>query len=385
MNFGKWLGFISLVIALYILWAIRQLLLLVFTAVIFAIALNRIVRRLQRLGIRRNLAIVLTTILSVAIAIIFFGLIVPPFLDQFQKLLELLPSVWERIRTELALLKQQRLQFDWLPSPPTLADLIQQLQPLGTTLFQNFFAVFTNSLTAILKVLLVLVLTLLMVVNPQAYRQTFLLLFPSFYRRRADEILSLSEDALGNWLSGIVLTSTFIAILSGIGLWFLGINLVLVHALLAGLLNVIPNIGPAISVIFPITIAILDAPWKIGAILILYFIIQQLEAYLLTPTIMAQQVSLLPAVTLMAQIFFAQAFGFFGLLLALPLTVVTKTWVEEVLFKDILDRWEISPQVEELVLVENVTLASDRPLIEPTDTNFSEVPDETQAHPNDNQ
>jgi predicted PurR-regulated permease PerM len=54
---------------------------------------------------------------------------------------------------------------------------------------------------------------------------------------------------------------------------------------------------------------------------------------------MAKQVSLLPAVTLMAQLFFASLFGVLGLLLALPLTVIVKTWVEETLFKDILDQW----------------------------------------------
>ena len=86
-------------------------------------------------------------------------------------------------------------------------------------------------------------------------------------------------------------------------------------------------------------IAVLDAPWKIVAILIWYFIIQNIESYWLTPRVMAEKVSLLPAVTLFAQIFFARTFGLIGLLLALPLTVVAKTWIEEVLFKDILDQW----------------------------------------------
>jgi predicted PurR-regulated permease PerM len=104
-------------------------------------------------------------------------------------------------------------------------------------------------------------------------------------------------------------------------------------------INFSPNIGPAASVVCPIMIALLDDPWKIGAVLILYFIIQNIESYWLTPIVMAKQVSLLPAVTLMAQLFFASLFGVLGLLLALPLTVIVKTWVEEALFKDILDQW----------------------------------------------
>lgn len=354
MNFGQWLGFSSLIISLYILWQIRQLLLLIFTAIVFATALNRLVRWLHNFGMKRNLAIVTTLSFSLLITILFFGLILPPFIDQFQNLIELLPNVWERIRSTLIIIRQQELQLDWLPAPPSLADLMQQLQPLGTALFRNFFAFFSNSLAAVLQLLLVVVLTFMMLVNPQGYRYAFLQLFPSFYRQRADEILSKAELALGNWLAGIVVTSTFVVILSGIGLWILQIKLVLVHALLAGLLNFIPNIGPAMSVIFPIMVALLDAPWKIWLILLLYFIVQQIESYLLTPTVMAKQVSLLPAVTLTAQIFFAQTFGLLGLLLALPLTVVAKTWIEEALFKDVLDKWE-KPPTPDVIILESST------------------------------
>lgn len=75
------------------------------------------------------------------------------------------------------------------------------------------------------------------------------------------------------------------------------------------------------------------------AVLILYLVIQNLEAYVITPTIMANQVSLLPAMTLAAQLIFARFFGFLGLLLALPLAVIAKTFIQEILIKDILDQW----------------------------------------------
>ncbi len=124
------------------------------------------------------------------------------------------------------------------------------------------------------------------------------------------------------------------------------------QAALAGILTFIPNIGPALSVIPPMAIALLEAPWKSFAVLILYIIIQQVESNLLTPYVMAQQVSLLPAVTLLAQVFFATFFGFLGLLLALPLTVVGQVWLKEVIIKDILDQWHFHHEIRpELVVV----------------------------------
>jgi predicted PurR-regulated permease PerM len=338
MNFGRWLGFVVLILSLYILWAIREILLIVFTAVIFATALNRLVRHLEKYKIKRKFGVGLIFILAIVITLLFFWLVAPPFVDQFQRLIELLPKIWETFRSQIITI--QAKNYEWLPAPPSLSDLITQLQPLTSRLVTNFFSFFSGFLIVTLKLTFLLVLMLLMLIDPQTYRQVFLQLFPSFYRRRADEILSLSEIAIVNWLGGTLINCMFIGLLSAIGLWFLQVKLVLVHGLLAGLLNFIPNIGPTASVIFPIMIALLDAPWKILAILIWYLIVQNIESYLLTPTVMAKQVSLLPAVTLLAQIFFASVFGVLGLLLALPLTVVAKTWVEELLFKDILDQWQ---------------------------------------------
>lgn len=343
MNFGQWLGVICLTIALIILWQIRELLLLVFAAVVLATALNSLVRRLQKSGMRRGFAVLMTLSMTLFLGVLFVGLIVPPFVSQFIELVKILPSAVIEILARLENLMLQRPS--WFPEIqlPSTSDLTQQLQPVAQDVLQELFAFFSNSLNALLKLLLVIILTLMMLANPEAYRTAFIRLFPSFYRMRADEIMLKCEVALGNWLAGLLISSSIVAALSGVGLWILQIRFVLAHALLAGLLNFIPNIGPTLSVGFPLTVALLDAPWKAIAVLILYFFIQQIEGYLLTPTVMAQQVSLLPALTLIAQIFFASFFGILGLLLALPLAVVAKTWIEEALMKDILDRWHKQP------------------------------------------
>lgn len=339
MSLGQWLGFLCLIVALYIVWQIRQILLLLFAAVVFATALNQAVRRLQQSGLKRGLAVFVVITTVFLIFVLFFLLIVPPFIDQLESLLSLFPRGLEQMRFLWRNVTENRPS--WLPQPPDVSSFIQQFQPLATRVFGNFYAFFSNSLLALGQLLLVVILTLMMLAEPQSYRQVFIRLFPSFYRRRTDAILSECEQALGNWLGGVLISSLAVAILSFFGLLFLGINLVLAHALLAGMLNFIPNIGPTLSVVFPIAIALLDesAPWKAGAVLVLYLIIQNVESYYITPTIMAQQVSLLPALTLLAQIAFASFFGPLGLLLALPLAVVSQTWIRELLIHDILDRW----------------------------------------------
>ena len=337
MNLGQWFGFVCLILSLSILWQIRGLLLLVFTAVVLATALNRLIKWLQRKGVPRQFALFCAISSVIIFLALFIWLVIPPFSQQFQKLIEQLPRVFNRINFQLNLLEAKLP--DYFPDFPTIEELLEQLPSLQK-LLSGFFDVFSDSLTVLLQLFLIIVLTIMMLLSPQRYRKTFLILFPSFYRKRADDILSKSEAALGNWLRGISINCLFIGISSGIGLALLQVKLVLVHALIAGVLNFIPNIGPATSVIFPLSIAILEEPWKIIGVLVWYFIIQNIETYWLAPTVMARQVSLLPAVTLIAQIFFARTFGVMGLILALPLTVVSKTWIEEAIFKDILDSWE---------------------------------------------
>ncbi|MBF2020851.1 MAG: AI-2E family transporter [Hydrococcus sp. C42_A2020_068] len=342
MNLGRSLGLIALILSLYILWEMRQLLLLFFTAVVLAIAINQLVKQLQRWVKRRAVAIFLSLAILFVLLIIFLWLIVPAFVEQIQQLLELLPQVFVQIQAGIQWL-QARLAEQDFRNLPDLSTIIQQLQPYVTQLLAQTFDFFSASVNVILQLVLVLVLSLMLLINPQPYRNLFIRLFPSFYRQRANEIISHCEVALGNWTIGILMQMGFVALMSGISLWILQVPLALAHAILAGLLDLIPNIGPTLSAVFPIAIALLDSPWKAVAVLIVYIVIQNLESYWLTPAIMAKQVSLLPAITLTAQIIFASFFGVLGLLMALPLTVVAKIWLEEVLFKDVLDKWRHAP------------------------------------------
>lgn len=338
MSIGQSIGLLALIISLYILWQIRELLLLVFAAVVVATTLNRLARRFQRLGLQRPWAILLSVVLMLAIIVGFFWLIVPAFTTQFQELTQLVPKGLERSDDWIEQLRT-RIPSQLTPYVPDVDSIVQQLQPLAQQLFQRSVSFFSSSFEFAVKFLLVLILTLMLLAQPQPYRKGFIRLFPSFYRRRVEEILNLCEVGLRGWVIGILFNMSVIGVLSGVGLALLGIPLALAQAALAGALTFIPNIGPALSVVPPMAIALLDAPWKALAVLALYIGIQQIETNLLTPYVMAQQVSLLPALTLLSQVFFATFFGFLGLLLALPLTVVGQIWLQEVLIKDVLDQW----------------------------------------------
>ncbi|ACK69531.1 protein of unknown function UPF0118 [Gloeothece citriformis PCC 7424] len=334
MKLSKLIGLVALILSIYILWKIRQVVLLAFTAVVLATVINRIVVFLMpKLKVKRGFSIIITFVLLLVVLGLFSLIVFPPFIEQFRELINQVPQGIEQLDQFRQILPE--------PFQQTLSDTINQLvrpiRLIESRLFGNFFALFSSTFTIIVSTLLVLVLIIMLLSNPKQYRQAFILLFPASFRPRADEVLTQCEDSLAGWFIGIIFNMTVITILSGFGLWILGVPLPLANALLAGLLTFIPNVGPTLSVIPPMAIALLDAPWKALAVLGLYILIQQIESNILTPIVMQKQVSLLPAVTLIAQVAFATFFGFLGLFLALPLTIIAQVLLKELLIRDVLN------------------------------------------------
>jgi predicted PurR-regulated permease PerM len=194
----------------------------------------------------------------------------------------------------------------------------------------------------LLQTVFVIAVALMITAQPSAYREVLLLLVPGFYRRRARAVLLQCGDSLSAWMGGVLISSLCVGILAAVGLLLLGVKLVAANAVLAGLLNIVPNVGPTLSTIFPMSVALLDAPWKAVAVLLLYIVIQNLESYVITPSVMQHQLKLLPGLTLSAQLLFTVLFGPLGLILALPLAVCLQVILREVLIHDVLDRWHPS-------------------------------------------
>ena len=352
MNLGQWIGLIALGISLYILWHLRDVLLLIFAAVVLATTLNRLARRFQTLGIKRGLAVLLAVGIFFAGVVCFFWFVVPPFVQQFHELTYRVPQGFKSFNNWVDV-QRSHIPPQLLPYIPNLNSLIEQAQPLFNRLLGNSFAFVSGSLEVVLKILLVLVLAGMFLANPDDYRKVFIRLFPSFYRLRVNGILDKCEVSLEGWVTGAGIGVSVVGIMSLVGLSILGVKAALALGVLAGFMNLIPNLGPTMSVLPAMAIALLDNPWKALFVFILNFIIQQTESNFITPLVMAHQVSLLPAVTLISQLFFVTFFGFLGLFLALPLTVVAKIWVQEVLIKDVLDKWVHDQEDHQELLVIN--------------------------------
>ena len=356
MSFGRWLGLIALVASLLLLWSLREALVLVFAAVVLAMALCTLVGTLRRrLDCPRPVALLISLAAVALVAAVGAAAIVPPFLEQFHELLQKLPVAWAEL---LKLLHQamegiSRMLYGDTDGGLSWLQNLGKPEPGGTTGLLGsgvsdwtvrLVGVVGNLGTAVLQTLFVVAVALMITAQPEAYREAVLLLVPSFYRRRAREVLLGCGEALSAWMGGVLISSLCVGTLAAVGLSLLGVRLVAANAVLAGLLNIIPNVGPTLSTLFPMSVALLDAPWKALAVLALYVVVQNLESYLITPSVMHHQLKLLPGLTLTAQLVFTVVFGPLGLVLALPLAVCLQVILREVVIHDVMDRWKAAPR-----------------------------------------
>lgn len=346
MGFGQWLGLLALLAVLLLLWSLKEVLLVLFSAIVLSLSLNLPVRAMQRhCGWQRPWALMVVLLGLSVVVLVSSVVLVPPFVKEFRELIEKLPKA---VNTLLALIdaNYQAVIFNIYGSdsdlPDSLAELFRTSTDVGAALergLQGLLGLAGNLGGGLLTVVLALVLAVMLAAQPKPYQALVIRLAPSFYRRRLQVVLSHCDSALGNWMVGLLISSFCVAGLAGIGLAVLGVQPVVANALLAGLLNVIPNIGPTISTIFPVSVALLDSPWRAMAVVVLYLGIQNVESYLITPFVMHKQVKLLPGLALLSQFVFAVLLGPLGLLMALPLVVVLQVLVREVLIHDVMDHW----------------------------------------------
>jgi predicted PurR-regulated permease PerM len=333
MNGRTVLGALALIVLGLLTWELRWVLLVLFGAVVLAVALDVLISLLRRLlPLNRPTALVVVLVSLVLLGGLLGQLLLPELLEQINQLTSLLPVLALRL-SSLA------RQVDWLP------DVEQQLMALGTwerlqPLGGQLLGIAGGAASTTIQMLLMALLAILLALDPRSHQKVVVALTPSFWRPQMQHLLGESRQALGGWLAGMTLSSVSVFLLTWAGLALLGVPLALLSALVCGLLTFVPTIGPTAATLLPLAVALLVSPAKMLQVLVLRLILQNAEAFLLTPVLLRRTVNLLPTVALTAQLCLGALLGLPGVLLALPLVVVLQLLFEEVVVKEVMDHWD---------------------------------------------
>ena len=331
------LGSIALVLLGVLAWELRWVLLVLFGAVVLAVALDVPVQLLKRRSpLQRPQARVLVVLALGRRAWVMGTLLLPELVQQIQTLNDLLPQLLQRIAAVLGEVRGLEQLAQGLGS----GSVLSALKPVSGQLLGLAGGAANSSI----QVLLMALLALLLCLNPTSHTSLLIAATPNFYRQHSRRLIAECREALGGWLAGMTISAVSVFLLTWAGLAWLQVPLALLSGLVCGLLTFVPTIGPTVATLLPTALALVVSPLLALKVVILRLVLQNLEAFVLTPLLLARTVNLLPTVALMAQLSLGALLGLPGVLLALPFVVVLQVLLQEIFVKEIMDRWTLKPQ-----------------------------------------
>lgn len=315
---------VAAVAALMLLaWTWREVLLLAFAASLIAVGLHSIADPVaRRTPLSKGAALLLAGALVFAIVVGIGWLFGSQIARQFDSMFGELPQAWRRLRENLQ---------GHAVGQALIAEIDRWMTNGGGASLGAAFARagnYTMSLVGGFTTgLLVIFAAAFLAASPQTYLKSGLMLFPKRCRPDLSNSLEASARALRKWLLGTLVSMTAISIMVGVVLWLLSVPAFLALALVAGLAQFVPVVGPMLAAVPGVLLALTVSPETAGWAALTYFVASQLEANFLSPVIQQRAVSLPPALTLFAILAMGVLFGPLGIMLAAPLTVVLSVLV----------------------------------------------------------
>ncbi len=344
MNRSFYFKFSVVIISFLIIWTLRDFILLIICSLVISNVISNLCNQIQAI-LKLPRFVSLLIVLAVISFIIFTIsiLVLPPFIREFNEILIDIPNGLSRVNE---LINSNLNKFNDLiygeesEKVVDIFNFVNEVVPIpdGATIakaiqesFINIINLAGNLGSGLIRIIFVLVVSLMISIEPKAYKEGMLLVVPKVYRNKFRIILDKCNVALTNWTFSMVISSLSVGLLSLIALSILDVKYVVSNAIIAMILNIVPNIGPVLSGIFPISIALLDNYWKPVAVLGAYIIIQNIESYIIMPSILKKKTNLLPGLTLISQFGFTYIFGPLGLVLSLPIAVVIQVLIKEII------------------------------------------------------
>lgn len=320
----------ALAILVYLVLNLAQTLLVLFAGILLAVFLDGLTRvMMKQTPLPHGVALALVTLLLFAA---IFGLSYfagPRIGEQFERLTTRIPQAVEQIKNSLS-------QYDWGQRIVERAPSISDVLPFGRQQLISAPAAFSSAFGVLVNAIIILFIGIYLAVSPGTYIHAAMKLLPPHRRDRGREVARTIGGVLRRWFIGRFSSMLVVGILTALGLWIAGIPLAFVLGLIAGLLSFVPFIGPLVSAIPALLVALAESPLQAFWVIVIYSIVQTFESYLITPLIQRVAVSIPPAGLITAQIIMGALFGIIGVFLATPLAVIIIVAIQMLYIQDIL-------------------------------------------------
>jgi len=281
--------------------------------------------------IPRGLAVLIVYTLLGALTSIILLLMIPIVAEQGVNLLANLSSYYEDATSSLGQIRQFSSGFG---ISEYIAFVLQSFEQMVNSWSTGFFSTVTSFVGGAAALLIILVLTFYMVAEEEGFGTSVQYLVPVEYQPYMKLLLKKLKRKMGAWLRGQLILSLMVGVLVYVGLSILGIKYALLLALLAAVLEIVPYVGPVLSVIPAMIVGFAISPTLGVSIMVLYVIIQQIENHVLVPKVMQKVTGLHPVLSIVALLVGLKIAGVPGAIFSIPLAMMIVVVLED-LFKDV--------------------------------------------------
>jgi predicted PurR-regulated permease PerM len=318
-----------------IFWALylaRQVLLLIYVSGLFAIGFSPMVRLIEQqtvlpIGTKRFprwLAILVLYASIIGFVTLVGFLVFPPLAHQAQSLAHELPGMVDRAQQIL-------IDKGWLKDRLTLQEAVAHAPTKSGDAVGLVASAVGNVAGGLVGIVTILILSFYLLVEADSLRASFLRLLPKARRARAAAASREITVKVSAWLGGQLLLGTIIGTTSAIGLWALGIPFFYVLALISGIGELIPVVGPVLAAIPALAVAATVSVKKVLFVLIFFFLQQQFENHVLVPKVMSRQVGVSAVTVIVALLIGGELLGIVGAILAVPTAAILLVVASELL------------------------------------------------------
>jgi len=313
------------------LWEVRNALMLVYISALVAIGLSPLVnalerKRLMRQQVPRWAAILVIYLCILAVIVSIAVLVIPPIVMQARELAMEFPRLLHQGQ-------QWLIDHGLLTREISAREAVQQTA--GTSGAQDTIGLIVGAVFGfvggIFGLITMLVLAFYLLVDSNGLMLVFVRLFPKEKRARVEGACRRVTNKVSAWLGGQLLLGGIIGGTAALGLFLMGVPFFYVLALIAGLGEMIPIVGPILSAVPAIAVALSVKPTLALAVIAFFFAQQQLENHLLVPKIMQRQVGISPVFVIVALLIGGSLLGVIGAILAVPTAAILQVVFQELM------------------------------------------------------
>jgi predicted PurR-regulated permease PerM len=327
-------GAVLTVALVWTAWQVRNAILLIYVASLVAIGLSPLVEAIERRraplsGKRRHFrrlprwAAILVIYLVLVGALAGVGtLTIPPVVQQGRDLVAALPSLTERAQDWLV---DRRI----LTKPISVREAVEQSPVKGTDAVGTVLGAVWGVVGGFFGFITILILAFYFLVDSRNIVQAFLRLFPYSDRNRVEDACHRVVTKVSAWLGGQLMLGFIIGTTAAIGLGLMGVPYSMVLALIAGIGEMIPIVGPLLAAIPAVAVALSVSPTLALGVAVFFILQQQFENHVLVPKVMERQVGVSAVVVIVALLIGGTLLGIMGAILAVPTAAILQVLFEE--------------------------------------------------------